>query len=31
MGRGLDNLACSFCALEGFLQADKLQEERNVR
>ena len=31
MGRGLDNLACSFCALEGFLQADRLQEERNVR
>ena len=31
VGRGLDNLACCFCSLEGFLTAEKLEEEQNVR
>lgn len=31
IGRGLDNLACCFCSLEGFLTAEKLEEEQNVR
>ena len=31
VGRGLDNLACCFCALEGFLNASNLEEEENIR
>ena len=30
-GRGLDNMACAFTALEGFLSASDLSEEQNIR
>lgn len=30
-GRGLDNMACAYAALEGFLGAAGLAEERNIR
>ena len=30
-GRGLDNMACAYTALEGFLAASNLGEEQNIR
>lgn len=31
MGRGLDNMACAYCSLEGFLNAENIENEQNVR
>lgn len=31
MGRGLDNMACAYCSLEGFLASQNLENEQNIR
>lgn len=31
MGRGLDNMACAYCSLEGFINASNIEEEKNIR
>ena len=31
IGRGLDNMACAYCSLEGFLTSSNLEDEQNIR